>query len=235
MNQRVDVKRFFRTAPVVISHRGASFCEPENTLRSFERAVEMGSRAIEFDVRKSLDDQLVVIHDSKVDRTTDGRGAVGSKTLSDLKSLDAGGGQRIPTLEEVLESFAGRCGLVIELKEEGTEEKTVELIKKHGLADDVIVVSFRKNCIRSVRAIAPGVATGLITVFGLGCVREAFALGCRAVAANHLFMRREIVSESEKTGLFSCCWTVNDVRRAEKLAAMGVGGLITDFPDILER
>ncbi len=229
------MKRFFGTTPLIISHRGASFYEPENTLRSFERAVEMGSRAIEFDVRKSLDDQLVVIHDRTVDRTTNGKGSVGSKTLLDLRSLDAGYGQKIPTLEEVLESFAGRCGLVIELKEKGTEKKTIELIKKYGLTDDVIVVSFKKDCIRSVRGFDPSIATGLITVFGLGCVRDALVLGCRAVATTHLFMRRKILSESEKAGLFSCCWTVNDARKAEKLVAMGIRGLITNLPDILER
>ena len=181
----------------------------------------MGSSAIEFDVRKSRDGRLVVIHDSKVDRTTDGKGAVSGKTLSELRSLDAGCGERIPTLEEVFENFGGRCGLVVELKERGTEEKTVSLIKKHGLTKEVAVVSFRRDCIRSVRALDSAIPTGLITVFGFGCVKKALSLGCRVVATNHRFMTRRLASEARRRGLFVCCWTVNDPKRGEKLASIG--------------
>ena len=193
----------------------------------------MGSSVIEFDVRKSLDGHLVVIHDRTVNRTTDGKGAVSGKTLVELRSLDAGLGERIPTLEEVLETFAGRCGLVVELKEKGTEEKTVSLIRRHGLARDVIVVSFREDCIRTVRELDHAIPTGLITVFGFGCVNKALSLGCRAVATNQRFMTRRIASDARRKGLFVCCWTVNSTERAEKLARMGLDGVITDKPDLI--
>ena len=228
-----SMKGFFEKDFLLISHRGASRYEPENTLRSFRRALDMGSRAIEFDVRKSLDGRLVVIHDRTVDRTTDGGGAVSGKTLSELRSLDVGRGERIPTLEDVFGSFAGRCGLVVELKERGTEEKTVSLIKAHGLIKDVAVVSFREDCLRAVRELDPSVATGLITVSGFGCVKKALSLGCRVVAANHRFMTRRLVSRARRNGLFVCCWTVNDPKRGEKLAGAGVNGIITDRPDLL--
>ena len=228
-----SMKGFFEKDFLLISHRGASHYEPENTLRSFRRALDMGSGAIEFDVRKSRDGRLVVIHDRTVDRTTDGRGAVSGKTLSELRSLDAGRGERIPTLGEVFENFAGRCALVIELKEKGTEEETVSLIKAHGLAEDVAVVSFREDCLRAVRELDPSLATGLITVFGFGCVKKALSLGCRVVAANHRFMTRRLVSQARKRGLFTCCWTVNDPERGERLVRTGVNGVITDKPDLL--
>jgi len=227
------MKDFFEKNFLLISHRGASHYEPENTLRSFRRALDMGARVIEFDVRKSLDGRLVVIHDRTVDRTTDGKGAVLGKTLSELRSLDAGCGERIPTLEEVFENFAGRCGLVVELKEKGTEEETVSLIKAHGLIKDVAVVSFRKDCLRAVRELDRSVATGLITVFGFGCVKKALSLGCRIVATNHRFMTRRLASEARRRGLFVCCWTVNDPKRGEKLAGAGINGIITDKPDLL--
>ena len=227
------MKGFFEKDFLLISHRGASHYEPENTLRSFRRALEMGSSAIEFDVRKSRDGRLVVIHDSKVDRTTDGTGAVSGKTLDELKTLDAGFGERIPTLEEVFENFGGRCGLVVELKEKGTEEETVSLIKKHSLTKEVAVVSFRGDCIHSVRALDSAIPTGLITVFGFGCVKKALSLGCRVVATNHRFMTHRLVSEARENGLFVCCWTVNDPKRGEKLAGMGLDGVITDKPDLL--
>ena len=227
------MKGFFEKELLLISHRGASRYEPENTLRSFRRALEMGSSVLELDVRKTLDGHLVVIHDRTVDRTTDGEGAVSGKTLSELRSLDAGLGEKIPTLEEVIGNFSGRCGLVIELKEKGTERQTVSLIKAHGLIKDVVVVSFIKDCLREVKTICPAVMTGLITVFGIGCVRSALSLSCRVVATNHRFMTRRLVSYARKNGLLVCCWTVNDTKRAERLAAIGVNGLITDKPDLL--
>ena len=227
------MKGFFEKDFLLISHRGASHYEPENTLRSFRRALDMGSSAIEFDVRKSFDGHLVVIHDRTVDRTTDGTGTVSGKTLDELKSLDAGCGERIPTFEEVLENFGGRCGLVVELKEKGTEEKMVSLIKKHGLTKDVAVVSFREDCIRAVRELDRSITTGLITVFGFGCVNKALSLGCRVVATNYRFMTRRLASKARRNGLFVCCWTVNDPKRGEKLAGIGLDGLITDKPDLL--
>lgn len=227
------MKGLFEKDFLLISHRGASHYEPENTLRSFRKALDMGSNAIEFDVRRSLDGRLVVIHDRKVDRTTDGTGVVSGKKLDELKSLDAGFGERIPTLEEVFENFAGRCGLVVELKEKGVEEKTVSLIKKHGLTEDVAVVSFRKDCLRAVRTLDRTIPTGLITVFGFGCVKRALSLGCRVVAANHRFMTRRLVSEAQRNDLFVYCWTVNDAKRGERLAGIGLNGVITDKPDLL--
>ena len=161
------MKDFFEKNFLLISHRGASHYEPENTLRSFRRALDMGAGVIEFDVRKSLDGRLVVIHDRTVDRTTDGKGAVSGKTLSELRSLDAGCGERIPTLEEVFENFAGRCGLVIELKEKGTEEETVPLSKLMVFIKDCRGVSFRKDCLRAVRELDVPLL-GLITFFGFG-------------------------------------------------------------------
>ncbi len=228
------MKGFFEKKSPLISHRGASWYEPENTLRSFKRALDMGARAIEFDVRKSLDGHLVVIHDRTVNRTTDGRGKVGSKTLEELKSLDAGGGEKIPTFEEVLGNFSGRCGFVVELKEKGTEAKTIELVSDYGLREQVALVSFHEECLRAVKKLDRAVATGLITVFGFGCVKRALSLGCRVVATNHRFMNPGLVRSARANGLFACCWTVNDAKRAEKLVRMGIDGIITDKPDLLE-
>ena len=109
----------------VIAHRGASYFEPENTLRSFRRAVEMGADRVEVDVRLSKDNKLVVIHDPRVDRTTNGTGRVKDMTLQELKSLDAGKGEKIPTLQEVIDALKD-TKLVIEMKIPGIEEKLSE-------------------------------------------------------------------------------------------------------------
>jgi len=115
---------------IIMGHRGAAALEPENTLLSIERAIHIGVNAVEIDVRLSKDKELVVIHDATVDRTTDGIGPVCDFTVDELKQLDAGKGQRIPTLQEVVEVINNKVTLVIELKEEGTAKSVFELIKK---------------------------------------------------------------------------------------------------------
>jgi len=147
---------------IKIAHRGASAYEPENTLRSFERAIELKADMIELDVRYSLDRHLVVLHDAKVDRTTDGTGLVALKTLSELKELDAGKGEQIPTLEEVLEFGIGRTKFVIELKENGVEDKVVDLINKNNLLEDVFIISFKPMRLKMIKELEPKIKTGLI-------------------------------------------------------------------------
>ena len=112
---------------IVIGHRGAKGYEPENTLRSFEKAIQLGCDYVELDVHLA-DEELFVIHDSSVDRTTNGSGKMSELTREQIKSLDAGNGQTIPTLIEVLELLDGRCGVNIELKGPGTAEPVSDLL-----------------------------------------------------------------------------------------------------------
>lgn len=128
-----------------IWHRGASDYEPENTIRSFERAISLGANAIEFDVRAAKDGEIVVIHDAHICRTTDGVGAVRDYTAKELKNFRVDYGEKIPTLEEVLEKFAGRAILNIELKEEGIGGRVIELIKKYKIVDSTILSAFSKD------------------------------------------------------------------------------------------
>ena len=120
-----------------IGHRGARALEPENTLRSFRKAVELGVDAVELDVRQTKDGQLIVIHDDRVDRTTDGSGLVGNLTLEEIKVFTAEKSEKIPTLGEALDFLKGKVKVLIELKEEDLEEKALDLIKERGMVDDV--------------------------------------------------------------------------------------------------
>lgn len=124
-----------------IAHRGSSADRPENTLAAYKRAIEAGATAIEVDVRTSKDGVLVVMHDESLERTTDGEGAVGEKTLEELKQLDAGGwfgkeyeGERIPTLEEVLKAADGKVDVLLDLKETGNgfAMSVAATVKKNG-------------------------------------------------------------------------------------------------------
>jgi glycerophosphoryl diester phosphodiesterase len=153
--------------PWIIAHRGASEEEPENTLRAFRRAAELGADMVELDLHLSRDGELVVIHDARVDKTTDGSGEVRTLTLAELRRLDAGRGERIPTLQEVIETLQSRCRLYIELKAAGTPAAAVETVTRAGLAEEVIIGSFQPDLVREVRARAPQIATSLLVRAGV--------------------------------------------------------------------
>ena len=147
--------------PLIVAHRGASTEAPEHTLAAYEAAIREQADMIELDVRLSADGQLVVIHDERLERTTDGRGFVREYTLQALKRLDAGSwfgrsfeGQRIQTLTELLERFRDRVRFAIELKEgssvsPGIEERLVSILQIYDMTGQVLVFSFDHNALRS--------------------------------------------------------------------------------------
>src|SRR3954452_5296438 len=154
----------------VNAHRGAMGYAPENTFAAFELAVAQGADMIEMDVHLTADNQCVVIHDETLERTTDGHGLVGEMTLAELQRFDAGSwfgsefaGQHIPSLDEVLAWGHGRAIMNIEIKAdpvpyEGIEARVVDLIRRHGMQDDVILISFDHRAIKRVKALAPEIA-----------------------------------------------------------------------------
>ena len=154
-----------RTRPYrIVAHRGASAYEPENTLRAFERAIELGADMCELDLHVSKDGALVVIHDSSVDETTNGHGLVHDLELAELKQLDAGKGERIPTLQEVIDLVRGRNGLYIELKAPETPRPTVTLLRTNQFTspDQVIVGSFQADLVRETKQLAPELSVALL-------------------------------------------------------------------------
>ena len=138
-----------------IGHRGARAYAPENTIASFKKALEIGVDAVELDVRKTKDKQLVVIHDADVKRTTDGEGLVCELTLKEIKGFSAEGGEKIPTLEEALDFLDKKVKVFVELKEEGTEEQVLRVVHDRGLEKNVVIVSFLEDALRKVRVRRP--------------------------------------------------------------------------------
>lgn len=220
---------------IIISHRGASYYEPENTISSFRKALELGFNILEFDIRQTADSRLVVIHDKTVNRTTNGKGLVRSMTFDELRELDAGGGEKIPLFEEVVKKFGEYANFVIELKESGFEEEVLQISREYSILDRSYFVSFNKSCLRNINLIDPAVKTGLITVFGFGFIKNAIDCGCSIVATNHRFVTRNKIQKARDHGLKFFCWTVNDRKRAELLKNIGVDGIITDRPDIFSK
>ena len=218
---------------VKIAHRGASAYEPENTLRSFERAIKLKADMIELDVRQTIDGHLVVIHDNTVDRTTDSTGPVSLKTLAEIKDLNAGKGERIPTLDEVLDLGRGRTKFVLEIKENGIEDKVVDILNRNKLFDEAFVVSFKSNRLKMIKQLEPKVKTGLILFASLDPVRLAKNCGADVVAPFRWFVTSGLVERAKDNGLLTFTWTVDETIKAHKLKEAGVRGIVTNKPDII--
>src|SRR3972149_2860539 len=198
INHMNDAKKHI----IVIAHRGASAYEPENTLRSFKRAFELGADMIEFDVRLSRDRHLVIMHDEKVDRTTNGEGLVKDKTVS-------------------------------ELKEPGTEEGVISLIKENNLIKHVFIVSFNQNLLKRVKDLESKVKTGLILLSSTDPIRLAKECQADAVAPFHDFITVDLIEKAHQNNLKIITWTVDNRGEAESLREAGIDGIVTNKPDIL--
>ncbi|MHC1636519.1 MAG: glycerophosphodiester phosphodiesterase [Candidatus Methanospirareceae archaeon] len=219
----------------IIAHRGARVEEPENTIRAIKRAFECGADAAEIDVRLSKDKKAVVIHDDTLERTTNGYGKVREKTFDELKELDAGKGERIPSLEEAL-LFAKETGmeLVIELKEEGMEKIVVEEILKQGLEKKVIISSFFHSSLRKIKEILP-IKTGVI-ISSLPVFPIKLAIDTKAEVIFPMYPRlnMEMVEEAKKEGIEVYPWTINKIEDFEKVRKMGIDGIVTDNPCLFQ-
>jgi glycerophosphoryl diester phosphodiesterase len=153
--------------PLLGGHRGNPAEHPENTMRSFRSAIAIGCDLIECDVHLSADGRLVVIHDHTLDRTTNGSGLVHDLTAAELRKLDAGDGEKIPLLQEVIELAIGKVGLVIELKNlpplyPGLEEKLINMLRQLGAIHECAVVSFNHAAIHDLRKVEPALQLGIL-------------------------------------------------------------------------
>ncbi len=212
---------------LIIGHRGCNL-EPENTLRALKKGMECAD-FVEVDVRMSRDDEPVVIHDRTLERTTNGRGLVRDFTLAQLKELDAGKGERIPTLQEVLD-LVGRRGLLIEIKEAGSEEKICASIKEKGF-ENIMLVSFSPQAIKNAKELLPGIKTGIIYSRAVeNPVRLAFGVKAGAILPKFELASKELVEKAHRHGLMVFTWTLNTEQEIRKAMEIGVDGFASDDP-----
>lgn len=221
--------------PLIIGHRGASADAPENTLAAFGLAAEQGAHGIEFDVRMSADGNVVVMHDATVDRTTAGTGAVARMTTEDLRALDAGLGQPVPTLDDVFQTFGPALLYNVELKGcglwgRGLEEAVADRIAAYHLQNQVVVSSFNPLCVRRARsALSQSTMVALVWAYG---PRWLSHLGLQA-EADHPYHRKvdeAYISWARRQGLRVHVWTVDDPSEAQRLAGLGVQAIVTNQP-----
>jgi len=217
-----------------IAHRGAFAYAPENTMKAFELAVEMKADMIEFDIRMTKDGHIVVIHDETIDRTSDGSGYVRDMALDQLKQFDFGEGEKIPTLEEVLQlAEKHKIMLNIELKEYKIAKKTVELIDKYGMSDKVIVSSFLHPELLDIKNYNPNIQTALLfSARPINVVRLAKEARAEWIHPEYHFIDEVMVKQAHAGGIGVNAWTVDDEEDMEKMIEFGVDGVITDVPDV---
>ncbi|RLF16017.1 MAG: glycerophosphodiester phosphodiesterase [Thermoprotei archaeon] len=215
---------------LVIAHRGASAYEPENTVRSVLKAVEMGVDAVEVDVRLSRDGVPVVVHDEDLWRVARVKVKVRELSLSQLKRLDVGKGEAIPSLSEVIAAVKDRVGLVVELKEEGLEALVVDLLRGLG---DVMVTSFIHRAVKRVKGYERSLKTGVIfTGLPIKVVDLALEADADALFPRRDFVTPEVVDSAHEHNLAVYPWTVDDPEEVVRLARMGVDGVVTNRPDV---
>jgi glycerophosphoryl diester phosphodiesterase len=216
-----------------IGHRGARAYAPENTIASFKKAIEMGVNAIELDVRKTKDNQIVVIHDSDIKRTTTGEGLVSDLTLTQIKGFSTEAEEKIPTLCEALDFLDRKVTTLIELKEAGLEEAVLSIINERSLQKNVIVTSFLEEAIKKVRELDADIATGLIYAKHSNPVKAALDLKANYLIALYRFVHTANVEKAHKNGLKVVVWTINAPEEVEAFVKKGVDGIASDKPDLL--
>lgn len=222
-----------------IGHRGACGYEPENTLRSFHRALQLRVDMVELDVHVCRSGEVVVIHDSKVDRTTGGTGYVADKTLDELRTLDAGKGEKIPTLQEVLALVNKEVKVNIELKGAGTAKPVFQLLEKYVRESgwsygDFLISSFNHDELKEFRRLSKEFSIGVLTLdIPAGFVEFVEKIGAYSVNVWVESISRELVDDARRRGIRVFVWTVDDRDDIERMRSLGVDGIFSNYPDRL--
>jgi len=222
---------------LTIGHRGAMGHETENTLASIQKALDLDVDMIEIDVFKITSGEIVVFHDEKIDRLTNGSGDIESLDLDSLKNLTVEGNHKIPLLSEVLDLINHKVPLNIELKGPGTSEGVIHIINSYmenegWTLDDFLISSFNWEELKKMRLINKDIKIAVLTESNpLDAIAIAKDLKAIAVNPNYLSLTKENVSEIKSHGFKIFTWTVNDTEQISKLRELGVDGIFTNYPE----
>lgn len=219
-----------------IGHRGARGHAPENTLLSIDTAIRLGAEMIEFDVQR-CEEQLVVIHDARLERTTNGAGRVDAVPFDYLRTLDAGRGQQVPTLQEVLRLVGDRAALNVEIKSaEGTAALVANALRQgvdEGLdPSQLLVSSFHLPELYEFKQLAPEIPiAALVCGVPLDWAACATELGAQALNVSAEFADARLVEDAHARGLKVYAYTVNHADDIRAFRTAGFDGVFSDFPD----
>ncbi len=249
--EKTFLERLQETAPLNFAHRGARNVAPENTLAAFERALTHGADGLELDIRLCKTNDWIVLHDAKLNRTTNGRGYARTKGLDELRHLNAGGWfgarfakEKVPTLNEALELARGRCLLNIEIKAVGAvqEKSLADLITalyRHHAERRCIISSFNPLVLRRVSRLDARLPTGLLLTGNLlsNGPKAAFRklTGVQALHLHARVLSPRLVERVRALGLYLLVWGADTAPAMKRVIHFGVDGIITDDPLTLHR
>lgn len=223
---------------LIFAHRGASNIAPENTLKAFKKAIELKADYIEFDLHKSRDGEMVIMHDANTFRTTGHAGFIEKMTLEELNQLDCGQGEKIPTLNELIEVTKGKIGLNCEIKSKGVAEKVVDIFRDAKLIDSTIISSFKHSELLKIQKLEPQLKlaslnptrTGWITSWfsRRTMLKNAFQNQFYAINPLYLLVNNKFVKKAHNKNLKVFPWTVDSQQQILSLVKIGVDGIITN-------
>lgn len=220
-----------------IGHRGARGYAAENTLASFQKAIDLQVDGIELDVHLSSDGELMVIHDETIDRTTNGKGKVNKFTRAELQHFNIEGENKIPTLTEVFNLVDRRCFINIELKTFETAAKVVDLIEKYIRGknweyNDFLVSSFDWDALEEVNFVNSKIPIAVLTETDLDkALAFAKIIQAKSINPDVQLLNMENIQKLKENGFEVYPWTVNDVEDIKRIQSFNVNGIISDFPD----
>jgi glycerophosphoryl diester phosphodiesterase len=216
---------------MIMGHRGAPADEPENTLRSFRRALAVGVAAVELDVQLTKDGRLAVIHDETLDRTTNGQGRVKDFTLAELQRFDAGRGEPVPSLEEVFDLVQGKGKLVVELKQPEAAPALLRFFQDRQAFASATVISFWHPAVKALKEAEPRLDTGVLMV---GCPADPVGLARAARAdtlvLNYRYVNRELVDAAHRQDIKVIVWNIDDPGILKPYLAMNLDAICTNRP-----
>ncbi|NMB24167.1 MAG: glycerophosphodiester phosphodiesterase [Firmicutes bacterium] len=233
----------------LIGHRGAAAHAPENTLASFHKAIDMGATMLELDIHLTNDQEIVVIHDHEISRTTSGSGLVSNMTLREIREYDAGSwmhpdfkGEKVPILREVMELIhKDNIFLNIEIKAGekihiGLVDKLLELVGEYDTADMIVISSFHREYLKEIKEKAPAIEVALLYAGDVpDALDEAVGEGWEGLHPHFPLIDEKLIEGARQRGLAVRAWTVNRPDDMRRLMDFGVDGICSDVPDVLNK
>ena len=224
---------------LAIAHRGASGYAPENTRAAFDRAIAMGVGAIETDVQLSADGELIIFHDNTVERVSDGRGPLGDHTLAELRALDLGdwyapefAGQRILTVAELLDEYAGRIPLALEIKDPRAARPLIAALDARGIAGQMQITSFYWTALLDAQEVKPDLYLGFLTpTFDEDLIARSVRRGFKQICPHVDRLTARRVTLAHEQGLNVRAWGVSRRDQVERLFDTGADGATCNWPD----
>ena len=220
---------------IIIGHRGACYYEPENTLRSFKKALQLKVDCVECDVRLTKDNQVIVMHDKTLDRTTNGKGFVKNYTLKKIKKLDAGKKEKVPLLQEYINLIKNKAIMCIELKKcKNIVKETLKIIKKNKIQDNVILLSFHTNYLIKIKRFDNKIKTGFLSIKPYLSIKRAKLCKANFIGIYHKFINQNFIKKCHENNLKIFAYVnVNENpprNYLKKLIDLGLDGMALNKP-----